>query len=103
MQEQADRGFTPEETVASNVITRAVGGTGDLGLDFELFELADGDAYLLCSDGLYRELTDADIARHLAQSPEAACRGMIEQCLAGQCADNVSVVVVRTALVAGGR
>jgi serine/threonine protein phosphatase PrpC len=102
MQEQADRGFTPEETVASNVITRAVGGTNDLSLDFELFELADGDSLLLCSDGLYRELTDADIGRHLAQGPEQACRGMIDQALAGECADNVSVVVVRIAAQGGG-
>lgn len=95
MQEQADRGFSPEETVASNVITRAVGGTAELALDFELIDLADGDSLVLCSDGLYRELTDADIARHLAAPPEAASRGMIEQCLAGPCGDNVSVVVVR--------
>jgi len=102
MQEHADRGFAPDETVASNVITRAVGGIAELPLDFELVELADGDSLLLCSDGLYREITDADISRHLAESPERACRGMIEQALAGECADNVSVVVVRVGAAGGG-
>jgi serine/threonine protein phosphatase PrpC len=102
MQEHADRGFAPDETVASNVITRAVGGTSDLALDFELFEIADGDSLLLCSDGLYREISDADIGRHLALEPEQACRGMIDQALASECGDNVSVIVVRIAAQGGG-
>ena len=99
-QEAVDQG-RGEDSAASNVITRAVGGTADLALDIELSELADGDQFLLCSDGLYRELSDEDIAKHLAREPAEACQGMIEQSLAGSCADNVSVIVVRFKARAG--
>jgi len=79
----------------SNIITRAVGGLEDLTLDLELRELRDKDRFLLCSDGLYREVSDADMLRHMASpDPRQACEGLINQALSGQCADNVSVVVV---------
>ena len=83
------------EDESSNVITRAVGGSEDLYLDLELRELADGDRYLLCSDGLYRELSEADLTRHLAHGDVGVtCRSLLSQALAGPCKDNVSMVVV---------
>jgi serine/threonine protein phosphatase PrpC len=79
----------------SNIITRAVGGLEELSLDLELRELRDNDRFLLCSDGLYREAGEADILRHMAKpDPQQACEGLMNQALSGQCADNVSVVVV---------
>jgi serine/threonine protein phosphatase Stp1 len=84
------------EHVSSNVITRAVGGSQELFLDLELRELRHNDRYLLCSDGLYRELSEADMAHHLTgNDPEGACRALLKQALAGPCGDNVSVVVVQ--------
>ncbi len=96
VQELVDQGRTDEAAAgANNVITRAVGGTEDLALDIELREVADGDQYMLCSDGLYRELTAEHIAAHMSAEPEDASRAMIDQALSGTCADNVSVVTVR--------
>jgi len=81
---------------ASNVITRAVGGSKELFLDLELRELRDNDRYLLCSDGLYRELGEADMAQHIANNdPEGACRALMKQALSGACSDNVSAIVVQ--------
>ena len=94
-QELTEQGRDDEVAANANVITRAVGGTEDLQLDFELCELDDGDEFLLCSDGLYREVVSADIATHLRQEPAAACRVLIDQALAGTCSDNVSVIAVR--------
>jgi type VI secretion system protein ImpM len=85
-----------DSTVPTNVITRAVGGTDRLCLDIELRELRDGDLYLLCSDGLIKELTDLQIANYLGRlEPESACTAMIEQAAAGECIDNVTVVAVQ--------
>ena len=82
-------------SVSSNVITRAVGGAQELHLDIELRELRHQDRYLLCSDGLYRELADEDISQHLANNdPEGACKALMKQALGGACSDNVSVIVV---------
>jgi serine/threonine protein phosphatase PrpC len=85
-----------DPAVPSNVITRAVGGTDRLYLDIELRELRDGDCYLLCSDGLIKELTDLQIATYLGRlEPQSACTAMIEQAAAGECVDNVTVVAVQ--------
>jgi type VI secretion system protein ImpM len=84
------------EALTSNVITRAVGGSQELFLDIELRELRNHDRYLLCSDGLYRELSDADMAHHLTgNDPEGACKALMRQALGGACSDNVSVIVVQ--------
>jgi serine/threonine protein phosphatase PrpC len=94
-QEMIDGG-TLDPSVSSNVITRAVGGARDLFLDIELRELRNHDRYLLCSDGLYRELSDADMAHHLTgNDPEGACKALMKQVLSGKCSDNVSVIVVQ--------
>ena len=80
----------------SNVITRAVGGTEELFLDVELSEIRDSDRYLLCTDGLYKELAPEDLGRHLAvRNPAKACQGLMKQALAGVCNDNISAVVVK--------
>ena len=80
----------------SNVITRAVGGTEELFLDVELSEIRDCDRYLLCTDGLYKELAVEDLGRHLAaRNPAKACRDLMRQALAGVCNDNISAVVVK--------
>jgi protein phosphatase len=95
VQELADSGQEVNEDTASNVITRAIGGMSELALDIEIRELQDGDAYVICSDGLYRELPDSDVAWHLRKPPHEACAAMVEQSLRGNCADNVTVVVVK--------
>ncbi len=99
VQDMVDRGIitaaAAESHAASNVITRAVGGTEGLYLDLELRELKDGDRYLLCSDGLYKELPETEISAQLGKAdPKAASDGLLNQALAGPCADNVSVIVV---------
>jgi serine/threonine protein phosphatase PrpC len=79
---------------AANIITRAVGGTADLFLDVELREIRNGDTYLICTDGLYRALSDADLTAHLCKEPRAACDALIAQALQGPCDDNATAVTV---------
>ncbi|MEJ1963379.1 MAG: protein phosphatase 2C domain-containing protein [Gammaproteobacteria bacterium] len=97
-QEARDVGLSDSVAMTSNVITRAVGGSQELFLDIELRELRNHDRYLLCSDGLYRELSDADMAHHLTgNDPEGACKALMKQALSGACSDNVSAIVVQFA------
>ncbi len=49
-----------------NVITRAVGTQNGVTPDCFQFEAQPGDLFLLCSDGLTREITDAEIQELLA-------------------------------------
>jgi type VI secretion system protein ImpM len=101
-QELLDGGLITAETAAqreaSNVITRAVGGAEDLYLDLELLELQNDDRFLICSDGLYRELPDSVLAQHLTKkNPAKACAALLEHALSGECRDNVSAIIVQFA------
>jgi len=77
----------------SNVITRAVGADGPLELDKNSAELAQGDMFLLCSDGLHGALQDTAIARMLSAGADA--ESLIEAALDAGSRDNVTAVLIR--------
>ena len=60
-------------------------------------ELRDGDAVMLCTDGLTEMVSDAEIRRLLQANPDpkAACESLIRQALAAGGSDNVTAVVAR--------
>ena len=88
---------TEAEALAAdtNIITRAVGGQRDLHLDVAVFDVREGDTLLLCSDGLYRELSMEQLNCALQQGVEQAVTSLMDQALSGAARDNVSVVVAR--------
>lgn len=80
---------------AQNIITRAVGGAEALYLDLELRRLEHRDRYLICSDGLYKEVAEDRLGALLAANdPEGACRSLLKEALGGVCSDNVSAIVI---------
>ena len=80
----------------TNVVTRAVGGQGQLNLDVVVFDICLGDTFLLCTDGLYRELKHHQIRDLLSAETVRDCAAqLLDQCLARGARDNVSVVVSR--------
>lgn len=79
----------------SNVITRAVGGGDVLHVDAAIFVPEPGDVYLLCSDGLYNEVTEDSIRRKLALELEEAAQRLIDEALHNGGRDNVSLVIVK--------
>ncbi len=83
------------EEEADHAITRAVGGEDSLTLDVRRDRVLLGDRYLLCSDGLTRELSDQQIAVAMAAPDVRACaKALIEATLKAGARDNVTVVVV---------
>lgn len=89
----------PDETAirapGNTEITRAVGADEEFELDQVSDLVADGDRFLLCSDGLYDALDGASIAHIIAQgTPEEASRGLIEAARAAGARDNVTAVIV---------
>ncbi|MEW9581880.1 PP2C family serine/threonine-protein phosphatase [Paraburkholderia sp. DGU8] len=80
---------------AQHMITRAVGATDQLELDDDAIEVADGDVFLLCSDGLSNELSDDEIGSVLSSTERAtACEALVELALARGGRDNITAVVV---------
>lgn len=80
---------------AANVITRAVGASEDLFVDIEFESLRDGDRYLLCSDGLFKEVAQTEICESMKRgSCEDVCRELLDLALERGSRDNVTIVVV---------
>lgn len=97
LEELKAQGLQVEEYhVPRNLITRAVGAAETLEVDETVIEVFDGDVFLLCSDGLTNELSDADIAQALIRGHcEQAADELLRQALERGGHDNVSVIVVR--------
>lgn len=96
-----EQGLIPESEVdthpASHVLTRAM-GCNVFDLAYAKFDLKVGDRFLLCSDGLYGELSAEEIGRVLAHSPADACvEHLLQQVLERGARDNVSIICVDTA------
>ena len=80
--------------INSNIITRAVGADRRIVLDIEQLLVHDGDRFLLCSDGLNRDLGDSEIASLLAPGEPAAVSSALvaKACTAGG-GDNITALV----------
>ena len=86
-----------------SVITRALGMASSVRVSVRSYELAPGDVYVLCSDGLTDVLDDAHLAEsaELAREPQALVRILLERARVEGADDNVAVLVVRVELAPG--
>lgn len=83
------------QQVGANVITRAVGGQASLELDVLRFDAERGDRYLLCSDGLDKELSETDMSEWMsAETCQLAAEGLINTALSRSGRDNITVIVI---------
>lgn len=78
-----------------NMITRAIGVSEHVRIDYFEVDLKSGDRILLCSDGLTNMVTDEEIGEILEQeSPQKAVDDLIERAIYYGGADNITAVVV---------
>jgi serine/threonine protein phosphatase PrpC len=104
VQELVDQGrmtrAEAERSPVRNLITRAVGSHDEVEADEWLLPIADHQVFLLCSDGLTKELDDSAIAAvlQLAHADgggvDRAADALVAQALASGGRDNVTVVVI---------
>ncbi len=97
--------MTPAEALRSplrNVITRALGTQSHVTADIFEMEAERGDLFLLCSDGLTRELPDAKIESVLTAglpvgeaSLEALCGKLVDAANGAGGGDNITCLLVR--------
>lgn len=80
----------------ANIITRAVGASGDLTVDIVGGEAHPGDVFLLASDGLTRLVSDEEMAAILASRPlDAAADTLVDMVLERGAPDNVTLILTR--------
>ncbi|MEH6501167.1 MAG: PP2C family serine/threonine-protein phosphatase [Pseudoalteromonas distincta] len=100
MQELMEEQQMSAEEAASHpsarALTRAVGANDELMLDVVDFTVYPGDTLLLCSDGLYQDVSKTAIGDALALgTTEQAVQRLFKEALDGPARDNISAVVVR--------
>lgn len=97
--ELSGEGLVSNEELAEgafgNVITRALGAQHNLMIDKIAWEAREKDIFLLCSDGLVREVGHAEIedilgGTDIEQSPQA----LVDAAMVRGARDNVTVIVI---------
>lgn len=102
VQELIDFGHLTEEEAEnhalSNVITRSLGGEPHVEVDLVRHTLEAGDVVLLCTDGLRRVLSEAEIESVVMDESRSAaeiCKILVDRTIAGGAPDNVTVILLR--------
>ena len=91
--------LSPEEAENhpyGNVITRAVGPSESVAPDYVRLDVVDADRFVVCSDGLTKELTDYGIQHFLAENadPADAVNAMMDAALENGGRDNITIIVL---------
>ncbi len=94
-----DNGFTAAEIKAypfAQTLTHAIGAERNLYFSAQIQEVIPGDTFLLCSDGLNKEVPDQEIENILHTEPLAqVVSRLIELALQRGARDNVTVVLAK--------
>jgi protein phosphatase len=91
--------LSPEEAENhpyGNVITRAVGPSESVAPDYVRLDVVDADRFVICSDGLTKELTDYGIQHFLTEhaDPADAVNAMMDAALENGGRDNITIIVL---------
>jgi len=95
------KGIITKEEAAShpkrNMITRAIGAADDIRPDFFTFKTYPDDIIVLCTDGLYGEVSDEDICSIIIKNEHmrGACAELVEAANNNGGEDNITVVAVK--------
>jgi len=103
MNELVRRGKLNREQIESspykqykNAVTRAVGVYGSVEVDTFDFDILPGDRFLICSDGMYAYVDEAELPKQLA-APDVkdVPKQLVDVANAGGGHDNITAVVIR--------
>ncbi len=79
-----------------NLVTRAIGATDTLKLDLEIVELQPGDIFIICSDGLDKEVSPSEMLETAQRENERSLSDtLVDLALSRGSRDNVTVVTVQ--------
>jgi serine/threonine protein phosphatase PrpC len=108
VQELLDEGSITASEAAShpdrNIVTRAIGITDEVDADVWFLPAGGVQSFMICSDGLTKELNDDAIRAVLESADETTSPAdrLVAAALAAGGADNVTVIVVESELVDEG-
>ena len=97
--EQIRSGLLSRDDIAvkagQNILTRSLGTSPEVEIDLNEHPLFPGDVLLLCSDGLGKDLSDAEVLQVVTETPdpESLARRLIDMANAAGGRDNITVAV----------
>ncbi len=95
-------GLSPEEIKEhpyTQTLTHAIGGEQELYLDAQIQEFRHEDVFLLCSDGLNKEVTDSEIEDVLRQmSYQQAVNHLMDLALQRGGQDNITIILAQVSI-----
>jgi protein phosphatase len=101
LQEQLDSGLLTAEQAKfvtyKNYVTRALGVESEVDLELSTFDVAIGDIYLLCSDGLTEMVEEDDIRTTLIENSDDlahAANTLVQKANQHGGKDNISVILI---------
>ena len=96
VQLSTDHSFKTKSGIADNVIYRAVGLHRNCVPEIKTFDSADDCRYLLCTDGMFRYLSEERIADSLqnSDSPRTALNRFMRNAMISGGRDNITGIVV---------
>ena len=90
--------ITPEQAIehpARYALTRSVGGNLMVRIDIRNERLEQDDTFLLCSDGLWSNVTSSEVSEALNLQPAEACKRLVDLALERGGDDNATAMVIR--------
>lgn len=88
-----------ENHPSRNIISRALGAEPTVAVDLKTIMIDGGTAFLICSDGITRHVTDQEIKGVLTfgGAPSDICEYLKDLCYHRGAEDNLTAVVIKTA------
>lgn len=85
----------PEKDSRKSILTQAVGSSETLDVKVTYIRANQGDRILICSDGLYNMVADADLLEIGGRGDDLAgnCQALIEKANANGGTDNITVIL----------
>lgn len=89
--------FRSRANPLAHVLTRAIGVGPEVAGDWRRLDLAEDDAFLVCSDGVHDVISDSQVGEFLSlsKSPEEAADVLSKQIVKCGAPDNYSFVLIR--------
>lgn len=77
-----------------NIITRALGSNETVEADFYKIDIEKNDVFIMCTDGLYGELSDKEICRTVLShdNMQEACNALVQYSIEKSGSDNITVI-----------
>ena len=85
----------PEKDSRKSILTQAVGSSETLDVKVTYIRTNQGDRILICSDGLYNMVPDADLLEIASRGDDLSgnCKALIEKANANGGTDNITVIL----------